>query len=149
EKFPPGGPKVRWRVPTGTGYSGPAVAEGRVYVMDRQRAKDAEGKPARATRAGIPGNERGLCLNAKDGKLLWKHEYDCRYKVSYPVGPRAAPLVDQGRVYTLGAMGDLRCLNAATGEPRWSRNLGKDYKTDPPVWGWSASPLLDGDFLYT
>src|SRR5262249_17989506 len=50
EKSPPGGPKVRWRVPTGTGYSGPAVAEGRVYVMDRQRAKDAEGKPARATR---------------------------------------------------------------------------------------------------
>src|SRR5437867_1575687 len=50
DKFPPGGPHVLWRTPIGTGYSGPAVADGRVYVMDRLRPLDASGKPARATR---------------------------------------------------------------------------------------------------
>src|SRR6266849_7651471 len=78
-RFPAGGPKVLWRTPVGTGYSGPAVADGRVYVMDRQRAVDANGKPRRPTRDGIPGNERILCLNAADGKLVWKHEYVCPY----------------------------------------------------------------------
>src|SRR5438552_2431734 len=83
EKFPQGGPKVRWRIPIGMGYSGPAVADDRVYVMDRERAKDKDGKPLRATRKGILGNERVLCFRAADGKLLWKHEYDCPYKIDY------------------------------------------------------------------
>jgi outer membrane protein assembly factor BamB len=148
DKFPAGGPEVRWRTPIGTGYSGPSVAGGRVYVMDRERAKDADGKPLRPTREGVPGKERVLCLNAVDGKLRWKHEYDCPYRVSYPSGPRTTPLVRDNRVYTLGTMGDLLCLNAETGEVRWSKNLAKDYRIDPPLWGWSAHPLLDGDLLY-
>lgn len=149
EKFPAGGPKALWRVPIGNGYSGPAVAGDRVYVMDRQRAKDQGGKPARPTRAGIPGNERTLCLSAADGKLLWKDEYDCPYKVSYPSGPRTTPLVRDGRVYTLGTMGDFRCLDADTGHVRWARNLTKDYKVDAPVWGYAAHPLLYGRLLYS
>jgi outer membrane protein assembly factor BamB len=148
-RFPPGGPKALWRTPLGTGYSGPAVADGRVYVMDRQRAIDANGKPVRPTRAGIPGKERILCLGAADGKLIWKNEYDCPYTVSYPSGPRTTPLVREGRVYTLGAMGDLRCLDAATGKVQWARQLVKDYHLDgPPVWGFAAHPLLRGDLLY-
>src|SRR6516165_8524261 len=66
-RFPAGGPTVLWRTPINAGYSGPAVAEGRVLVMDRQRAVDATGKPRRPTRDGIPGNERVLCLAASDG----------------------------------------------------------------------------------
>jgi outer membrane protein assembly factor BamB len=150
DKFPKGGPKVLWRTPLGTGYSGPAVVGERVYVMDRQRATDAEGKPLRATRKGHPGNERVLCLNAADGKLIWKREYDCPYTISYPSGPRTTPLVRDGRVYALGAMGDLLCLDAADGKVLWRKNLPKEYKLDaPPVWGYAAHPLLDGDLLYT
>jgi outer membrane protein assembly factor BamB len=148
EKFPPGGPKVLWRVPIHEGYSGPSVADGRVYVMDRQRARDETGKPMRPTRQGIPGNERILCLDSRDGQVIWKNEYDCSYKVSYPSGPRTTPLVHQGRVYTLGAMGDLRCLDAKSGTPRWSKNLCQEYKVDPPVWGYAAHPLIDGDLLF-
>jgi outer membrane protein assembly factor BamB len=117
--------------------------------MDRQRATDASGKPVRATRDGIPGKERILCLNATDGKEVWKHEYDCPYRVSYPTGPRTTPLVRDGRVYGLGTMGDLRCLEAGTGRVKWSKNLPREYNTDPPVWGYAASLLLDGDLLYT
>jgi outer membrane protein assembly factor BamB len=148
-KFPKGGPRVLWRVPIRPGYSGPAVAKGSVYLMDRERPKDADGKPARAVQGVIPGKERVLCLQAENGHALWQYEYDCPYKISYPSGPRTTPIVRDGHVFTLGAMGDLLCLDAKTGAVRWSRKLAKDYKTKPPVWGWSASPLLDGQLLYS
>ena len=149
EKFPKGGPRVLWRKPLAEGYSGPAVVGDRVYVMDRERERDEEGKPKRPTRDGIAGNERVLCLSATDGKLLWKHVYDCPYTISYPVGPRTTPLVRDGRVYTLGAMGDLLCLDANEGRVIWSKKLMREYKLDaPPVWGFAAHPLLDGSLLY-
>jgi outer membrane protein assembly factor BamB len=148
QKFPAGGPKILWRQPIHEGYSGPSVADGKLYVMDRLRARDAAGQPIRSTRSGIPGTERTLCLDTKDGRLIWKDEYECPYKVSYPSGPRTTPLVHQGRVYSLGAMGDLRVLNAASGEVLWKKNVAQEFKVDAPVWGYAAHPLLDGDLLY-
>lgn len=148
EEFPPGGPKIVWRTPLGTGYSGPAVAGERLYITDRQRATDEQGQSIRPTRQGIPGNERILCLSAADGTLIWKHEYDCPYTISYPTGPRTTPLVDEGRVYALGAMGDLVCLDAVDGKVRWSKNVATAYDAEPPVWGCAAHPLIDGDRLY-
>lgn len=149
DKFPAGGPKVLWRSPLGTGYAGPAVAGDRVYVLDRRRTLDADGKPKPPTRDGILGTERVVCLGASDGKVIWKDEYPCPYTISYPSGPRTTPVVRDGRVYTLGAMGDLRCYDAATGKPVWTKNFLKDYGLDaPPVWGWAAHPVLEGDLLY-
>ena len=149
DKFPAGGPKVLWRRPVGAGYSAPAVVGDRVYIMDRERAKDAEGKPLGFTRDGYPGTERVLCVSAVDGRLLWQHVYDCPYQIAYPTGPRATPLVHAGRVYTLGAMGALRCLDAETGTLRWSKNLLTEYQLEsPPVWGWAGHPLLDDNLLY-
>jgi outer membrane protein assembly factor BamB len=144
KRFPKGGPKELWRIPIGGGYAGPAVVDGKVYVMDRQPRKKGEKDKA------SPGNERVLCLSATDGKLIWKHEYDCPYRIGYNSGPRCTPVVHQGRVYTLGAMGDLYCLDAKTGKPVWSKNLVKEYKIKAvPVWGYAASLLLDGDLVYT
>jgi outer membrane protein assembly factor BamB len=147
DRFPAGGPKVIWRAPLGPGNSGPAVAGGRVYVMDRVPAPQADGKPA-GNPGGSPGKERIVCLSAADGKLLWQHAYDCRYTIAYRSGPRTTPVVRQGRVWTLGAMGDLCCLDAATGAVCWARNVARDYRAEPPAWGWAASPLLDGRLLY-
>src|SRR2546426_529127 len=73
EKFPADGFKYRWRVPIGGGYSGPAVVKGRVYVMDRQLAKEASNPGNAFSRGEIPGAERVLCLNEADGKILWTH----------------------------------------------------------------------------
>src|SRR5262249_34689477 len=108
QKFPPGGPKIRWRAPVGQGYSGPAVAGGRVYVTDLVLAPGAkQGNPF--MRAPVRGTERVLCLDEASGKPVWEHEYPCTYEIQYPAGPRTTPVVAGGKVYTLGAMGDLLC----------------------------------------
>src|SRR5207302_8453519 len=143
EKFPAEGPKVRWRAPIGAGYTGPAVANGRVYAMDRQLTPGASNPSNPFARGEIPGSERVLCLNEADGKILWKHEYDCPYAVSYPAGPRVTPVVAGGKVYTLGTMGDLFCLDALKGDVLWSKNLRQEYKAPTQNWGFSAHPLLD------
>jgi outer membrane protein assembly factor BamB len=147
EKFPPRGPTVVWRVPLGGGYSGPAVVGRRVYVTDRVRIKDEAGNPARNTRDGIPGNEAVICLDASSGKEIWKHSYSCPYQISYASGPRCTPLIEGNRVYTLGAMGDLLCLNAESGAVIWSKNIAKEYHVDPPVWGYAGHPLIDNHRL--
>jgi outer membrane protein assembly factor BamB len=145
--FPPGGPPVVWRAQIAAGYSGPAIAQGRVYVFDHQFAKPSD-KPADPfARGSIPGVERLLCLNEADGKLLWQHDYDCPYTVSYPAGPRTTPLVSDGKVFSLGAEGNLFCLDAATGSVVWSRNLKADYNIPTPMWGFAGNPLLDGTKL--
>jgi outer membrane protein assembly factor BamB len=144
KEFPAEGPRVRWRVPIGAGYTGPAVANGRVYVMDRQRPITSAETPKRGA---IPGSERILCLNEADGQIVWKHEYDCPYTMSYPAGPRATPVVSDGKVFALGAEGNLFCLDANKGTKLWSHEFKKDYGLDTPVWGFAASPLLDGQKL--
>src|SRR5579884_2623228 len=112
-KFPAGGPKVLWRAPIDGGYAGPAVAEGRVYVTDF--VTDSARKADPGARPEIKGRERVHCFDLA-GKPLWKHEYPCTYKISYPAGPRCTPTVSGGKVYVLGAMGDLSCLSAADGK---------------------------------
>src|SRR5687768_8955442 len=97
QKFPAEGPKVRWRTPIGAGYAGPAVMGGNVYVTDRIVAPKSSTPSDPFQRGKIPGTERVLCLNEGDGKVLWKHEYDCPYDIAYPAGPRTTPLVENNR----------------------------------------------------
>jgi outer membrane protein assembly factor BamB len=153
DKFPKDGPKVKWRVDVGGGYSGPAVAGGRVFLTDRVVAPGAK-EPTNAfdQKTAVPGKERVLCLDEANGHQLWKHEYPCVYQVSYASGPRATPLVDGDRVYTLGTMGHLNCLDVKKGDVIWSKDLRDEYKGSGKAaggawWGFSASPLLDGDKL--
>ncbi|MEZ6060563.1 MAG: PQQ-binding-like beta-propeller repeat protein [Planctomycetaceae bacterium] len=126
-------PRV-WSATIGEGYSGPAVAEGRVYLTDRIADQQ---------------NERILCFDAESGDLIWKHEHPARYTISYPAGPRATPVVDNGRVYTIGAVGHMFCFDAATGKIFWKKEFQEDFGTELPTWGMAASPLVDGDKLIT
>ncbi len=150
EKFPAGGPKVLWRTPVGGGYTGPAVAGGKVYVMDKVLAKGAA-DPADPfdTKSAVGSTERVLCLDQKTGKVLWTVEYDCPYQISYPGGPRCTPLVACGKVYTLGAMGNLYCLDADSGKEVWKVDFKAAYKAKPAIWGFAAHPILDGKNLIT
>lgn len=147
EKFPEGGAPRRWRVELGAGYSGPSVAEGRVYVMDRLVPTNAPKAKNAFDTSRLPGSERVVCFNEADGRLLWAHTYDCPYTVSYAAGPRTTPLVADGRVYSLGTMGNLTCLDAKTGKPHWTKDFKTDFGLKIPTWGTSAHPLLDGQKL--
>lgn len=147
ETFPASGPALRWRTEIGKGYSGPAVVGDRVYVMDRVNPDTAPDPNAKRARGIIPGSERVLCLDAKTGEILWKHQYDCPYDVSYPAGPRVTPVVAGGRVYTLGTEGHLFCLEAKTGKVIWTREYKREFGAQTPIWGFAANPLLDGNKL--
>jgi outer membrane protein assembly factor BamB len=153
DKFPKDGPRVRWRTPIGQGYAGPAVANGRVYVMDRVLPTGITNPTNGFDSKTVTGKERVLCLDEATGKPLWTHEYDCTYRIGYPSGPRATPTVADGKVYTLGAMGDLCCLDAETGKPLWSKNFltdfpgRKDHQDKVGIWGCAAHPLVDGNRL--
>ncbi len=115
ESLPAAGLPVKWRVPVNGGYSGPAVVGGRVYLMDYERPEgDLANSPN--DRSEVAGRERVLCFDAGTGELVWKHEYDCPYAISYASGPRCTPTVADGKVYALGAEGNLTCLDAETGK---------------------------------
>ena len=145
DKFPAEGPKVKWRVPIGAGYSGPAVTGGRIYLMDRKLAKAGSNPSNPFDRATIPGTERIFCLDEASGKLIWEKEYDCPYEVSYAAGPRVTPTVSSGKVYTVGAEGNMYCLDAANGQEIWSHDFKKDYGAKTPTWGFASHPLVDGN----
>ncbi|MEM8669367.1 MAG: PQQ-binding-like beta-propeller repeat protein [Planctomycetota bacterium] len=139
-------PDVVWRQPIGSGYGGPSVANGQLFVMDRMN--DERGASVDVGSGGkLSGSERILCLDVATGETIWSHQYDCPYTIAYPTGPRCTPTIDGDFVYTLGAMGDLICLKVASGEVVWSKKLLEVYSTKPPLWGFSSHPLVDGDQL--
>ena len=125
--FPETGLQQVWRTRVQPGYSGIAVAKGRVYTMDlTEKAGQKE--------------ERLLCLDSETGKILWTWSHPVDYKgLSYGKGPRSMPTVFRGRVYTLGAIGHLACHDALTGKRIWFRNTVKEWKAVQPTWGFSAA----------
>jgi outer membrane protein assembly factor BamB len=144
ERFPEEGPKVLWRQPVAGGYAGPAVARGKVVVTDFVRSEgDSFNDPGQ--RAELQGRERVLCFDQKTGEPLWEHSYECRYAISYPVGPRCTPTISGDEVITLGSEGDLLCLDLNDGSVRWAVNFKTDLGAETPLWGFSAHPLIDGD----
>lgn len=140
-KLPAGWPvkglKKVWTQPIGGGYAGIAVADGRVFTLDCEKRKQADGSD---------GIERVLCWDAATGKPLWTLAYPVRYGKlgGYDNGPRAMPTIHAGRVYALGAVGHLHCLDAASGRTLWSKDLVRDHKARVPEWGFAASPVIDG-----
>ncbi|MEM7455621.1 MAG: PQQ-binding-like beta-propeller repeat protein [Planctomycetota bacterium] len=125
---------VVWSQPLSSGYSGPTVADGKVFVMDRIADGDKQ-------------TERILCFDEKTGEPAWEHEYEAAYvNVGYVAGPRASVTIDGGSAFSIGTMGHAHCLDAATGELKWSRDLNTDYKIVEsgrmPIWGIAGSPLI-------
>ena len=131
EKFGAEQLPIQWRAEIGSGYSGPTVADGRVYITDRLT------EPKQV--------ERVHCFDTATGKPVWSYTYDCPYEgVGYAAGPRAAVTIDENRAYSLGAMGNLFCFDAATGAILWQKDLKSLYNIQMPMWGIAAAPLIDG-----
>ncbi len=148
EDFNSAEPKTLWRTPAGLGYSGPTVAEGKVFVTDYVKATgDIVNNPG--GKVELTGQERIRALDLKMGEEIWSHAYDETYFLSYPAGPRAVPTVADGKVYFLGAEGKFTCLNAATGEVLWSKDFQDDYGAETPIWGYASHPLVYDGLVYT
>ena len=135
DKLPAGEIPLKWSVPIGSGYSGPTVADGRVYVTDRG-APDTDGEV-----------ERALCFDAETGEEIWKHQYAAPYTIGYKAGPRAAVTVQDGRAYVVGAMGHFHCYDAATGATIWKHDLDAEYDIRMPIWGITTAPLVMNDLV--
>ncbi|OAI54535.1 hypothetical protein AYO44_14730 [Planctomycetaceae bacterium SCGC AG-212-F19] len=131
--WPPEGPRVVWKVGTGAGYSSPAVAGGRVFLLVQQG-----------------DNEAVVCWAAPDGKELWRHSYPARFtNPEAGTGPHATAVVVGDRVYTVGATGMFHCLDVATGTVHWAHDLLKECQATNQEYGVSFSPLIEGDLVVT
>jgi len=146
-KFPEKGPKELWRAKVAVGYSGPAVADGRVFVADFVTDADTKKASDPQSRPEIGGKERLLCFDARTGTKLWEAAHDCKYTISYPGGPRCTPTVHEGKVYALGAEGNLYCLETANAAVLWSKDFKADFQAKTPMWGFCSHPLVDGKKL--
>jgi outer membrane protein assembly factor BamB len=134
ERFDSAQLPIKWRVEVGSGYSGPTVAGGRVFVVDRIARPNPQ--------------ERVLCFDAGTGRELWSYTYDCRYQgVQYEAGPRCSVTIDEDRAYALGTMGHLHCFDARSGVMLWQHDCRQEYNARIPVWGIAASPLIEGDLV--
>lgn len=117
----------QWRVEVGDGDATPALVAGKVYVFARQDEEEVT-----------------LCLNAADGKQLWRDHYATTRPsgaaASHP-GPRSSPAVADGKVVTLGVGGVLSCLDAASGKVLWRYEA---YKSWPKVFMAGSPLIVDG-----
>jgi outer membrane protein assembly factor BamB len=126
-------PKIVWRKPVGDGHSGFAVA-GKVAITLEQRGDE----------------EAVVCYDRANAKPLWSHAYSAHFQHTKSMGgggPRSTPTIADGDVYSLGAVGDLVCLDAATGKPRWSVNILTDNGAKNIEWAMTGSPLLVGTMV--
>ena len=138
ETFPADGLDVVWRTPIGSGFTGPSVANGRVFVTDFRKAQ------------GYRGFERILALDEETGTILWEQQWEVDYGSMmrvYAIGPRATPTVDEDLVFAYGATGHLVVLDVGSGEIVWQKDFVEDYGLSVPTWGTTGAPLVDGDLV--
>jgi outer membrane protein assembly factor BamB len=87
------------------------------------------------------------CLDANNGELLWLAQFSAPGKLDYGQSPRATPVIHAGKIYLLGAFGDLRCVDITNGKLIWQRHLPREFKAQLPTWGMCCTPLIVGDEL--
>jgi len=126
-----GEPKVLWTFPLGEGFGGPAISEGKVYILDR-----------------IKNSQDVIrCIDLITGKEEWSFSYSAPGSVSHD-GSRSVPTIDGNFIYTCGCFGDLYCIDKRTHKPVWHKNIWKDFDgTRIPDYGIAQNPLIYGDLL--
>jgi outer membrane protein assembly factor BamB len=129
--WPPEGLTPLWKQPVGGGYASFAIANGRAFTIEQRR-----------------GQEVVTAYDVNTGRELWAHGWDGEFKEWMGGdGPRATPSWADGRVYALGALGELRCLDEASGELEWRVNILDDNAAGNLPWGMAASPLVVDDLV--
>jgi outer membrane protein assembly factor BamB len=128
-EWPASGLPLLWRQPIGGGYASFVVAAGRAFTIEQRRQQEVV-----------------AAYDLETGRELWTHNWNAEFRESMGGdGPRATPTWNEGRVYSLGALGELRCLDARTGKAIWARNILKDNEAENLQWGMAAAPLIVED----
>ncbi len=134
KSWPEGGLGLVWKFTNaGFAYSSVAVAEGRVYSLGTQDSKNFV-----------------FCLNANSGQEIWRTELgpaytNDHYNQGWGGGPRSTPTIAGQRLVALDDGGNCCCLDASTGKMHWQTNMISDLGGTFPNWGYSESPLVDGN----
>jgi outer membrane protein assembly factor BamB len=130
--WPVSGPPIAWKKEVGTGWAGPVVTTGKLILFHR-----------------LNDEEVVACLDPATSKELWTFKYTTKYRDDFDFdnGPRATPTVADGKIFTLGANGDLHAVDLATGNKLWGRNILADYKASKGYFGVACSPLFVGGKL--
>jgi outer membrane protein assembly factor BamB len=126
--WPPNGLPVIWKQPVGVGHSSFVVADGKAYTIEQRRNQEVT-----------------AAYDLGTGRELWAQKWNAEYTDSTGDGPRSTPTWDQGRIYALGATGELRCLDANTGAVIWGKNILSDNQARNLPWAMAASPLIVDD----
>ncbi|MGI8898330.1 MAG: PQQ-binding-like beta-propeller repeat protein [Pyrinomonadaceae bacterium] len=127
-QWPASGLVPMWKQPIGVGYASFVIADGRAHTIEQRR-----------------GQEVVTAYDVATGRELWKQGWNAQYSDSTGDGPRATPTWDDGRIYALGATGELRCLDAKTGAVAWGRNILTENQASNLSWAMAASPLVVDD----
>ena len=126
--WPASGLPVVWKQPVGLGHSSFAVADGKAFTIEQRRDQEVV-----------------AAYDLNTGRELWTQKWNAEFSDSTGDGPRSTPTWDQGRIYALGATGELRCLDANTGSVVWGKNILSENQGSNLPWGMAASPLVVDD----
>jgi outer membrane protein assembly factor BamB len=128
DTWPPTGPPVLWQKPIGQGFAGPVVADGRLILFHR-----------------VGDEEVVESFDPRTGSTQWRHAYPTSYRddSGFDEGPRAVPVVANGRVYTFGAEGQLQALDLVTGRPIWRLDTMRRFRVRKGLFGSAGSPLVE------
>ena len=125
--WPESGPPEVWRRSVGEGFAGPVVAGDRLILFHRE-----------------DGREIIEALDTDTGDELWRYDYRTTYRddFGFDEGPRSAPVVEDGRVFTFGAQGQIHALSLETGEVLWSVDAKDRFDFPKGFFGAAGSPLV-------
>ena len=126
--WPANGLPMLWKQPVGIGFASFVVADGRAFTIEQRRKQEVV-----------------AAYDVATGRELWTQAWDAEFSEENGDGPRATPTWDQGRLYALGATGELRCLDANTGAVIWGKNILAENQASNLPWAQSASPLIVDD----
>jgi outer membrane protein assembly factor BamB len=125
-------PRMVWEFPKGTSYASPAIAGDRLVYIHRLRDEEIV-----------------ECLHPETGARQWQFSYTTAFedRYGYNNGPRASPVIDGDRVYTMGAEGKLHAFDVRSGKVLWRRDLRAEYKVKQDFFGTASTPLVEGPSL--
>jgi outer membrane protein assembly factor BamB len=124
KQWPEGGPELVLRKDgLGNGFSTPVFYEGDIYISGRRDTMDV------LTRLDMQGN------------VVWETVFGNAWNQSFPE-TRSTPTIENGRIYIMGGLGTVVCMDAGTGEFIWKVNTHEEFEGEFHRWGMTESLLL-------